>query len=272
MRARRSLGQNFLVDPNLQRKIVDAVAVETGDTIVEIGPGHGALTHHLAERADRLVAIELDRDLHAELESRYRHDAGVRIVYGDALEWDPSSTLADPPVKVVGNIPYNITSPLIFRILEWRPRPERIVLMVQKEVAERLVAGPGEKAYGALTVGVRAVAEVEPLFQVGKRAFRPVPKVDSMVVRITPSPDRGGSEGEQLRALTRAAFGMRRKQLQKILRSAPGYGLDADQANRLLEGLGLRPEDRPETLEPETFVELAAALERLGYPRDLEGE
>lgn len=271
MRAKRSLGQNFLVDPNLQRKIVDAVEVEPGDTVVEIGPGQGALTAHLAERADRLVAIELDDRLAADLTTRYRDDPAVTIVHADALEWKPGPVLADPPVKVVGNIPYNITSPLLFRLLEWRPEPERIVVMVQKEVAERLAADSGEKAYGALTVGVRAVADVEPLFPVGRNAFRPVPNVDSMVVRIRP---RGLTDAERevpLRSLTRAAFGMRRKQMQKILRTAPGYGLDTDQATALLEGLGLRPEARPESLDPETFVALARRLERLGYPRDGEG-
>ena len=267
MRAKRSLGQNFLVDPNLQRKIVEAVEIAPGDTIVEIGPGQGALTGHLAGRADRLIAVELDDRLFANLSGRYRDDPAVTIVHADALEWDPTSALVDDAVKVVGNIPYNITSPLLFRLLEWRPEPERIVVMVQKEVADRLAAGPGEKAYGALTVGVRAVAEVEPLFQVGRKAFRPVPNVDSTVVRIRPTGKAPGRSGT-LRSLTRAAFGMRRKQLQKILRIAPGYGLETDEAVAVLEGLDLRPQARPEALDPGTFVALAEELERRGYPRE----
>ncbi len=174
-------------------------------------------------------------------------------------------------MKVVGNIPYNITSPILFRLLDWRPAPERIVVMVQKEVADRLRAEPGTKAYGALTVGVRAAAEVEKLFDVGRQAFRPVPNVDSAVVRIRPYPaaDRPAvpRSGDALRALTRAAFGMRRKQLQKILRTAPGYGLESERAEAVLRDVGVRPAARPEVVEPETFVALAGELEKLGYPR-----
>ncbi len=267
-RAKRSLGQNFLVDPNLQRKIVEAVGIEPGDTVLEIGPGQGALTSHLAERADRLVAVELDDALAESLSSRYRDTSAVRIVHHDILDWDPTEVLTRPPVKVVGNIPYNITSPILFRLLEWRPQPERVVVMVQKEVADRLQAEPGGKAYGALTVGIRAVATVEKLFDVRRQAFRPVPNVDSSVVRLRPRDvQRSLAEAESLRALTRAAFGMRRKQLQKILRTAAGYGLEQERAEAVLEGVGVRPTDRPEVLEPDTFVELAVALQGLGYPR-----
>ena len=267
MRAKRSLGQNFLVDPNIQRKIVEAVEPESGHTIVEIGPGHGALTGHLAERAARLFLVELDDDLAAALESRFAGSEDVTVVHQDVLAWDPAAALAGGPVRVVGNIPYNITSPILFRLLEWRPLPERIVLMVQREVADRLLASAGDKDYGALTVGVRAVATVERLFHVGRGAFRPAPNVDSTVIRLDPrvAPER--EPAERLRSLTRAAFGMRRKQLQKILRTAPEYGLSADEAEAVLAEVGLRPQDRPEVLDPPAFIELAAALKRRGYPR-----
>jgi 16S rRNA (adenine1518-N6/adenine1519-N6)-dimethyltransferase len=266
VRAKRSLGQNFLVDPNLQRKIVEALDLGPGDTVVEIGPGHGALTGLLAARADRLVAVELDDELAADLARTYAPGSSISIVHADILGWDPAGLGESERLKVVGNIPYNITSPILFHLLEWRPAPERIVLMVQKEVADRILARPGQKAYGALSVGVRAHADVERLFPVGRQAFRPVPAVDSAVIRIRPRPATGPGTGEPLRALTRAAFGMRRKQLQKILRTAPGYGLDPVDAERVLADQGLRPEDRPETLDPSTFVRLAAALQRLGYP------
>jgi 16S rRNA (adenine1518-N6/adenine1519-N6)-dimethyltransferase len=274
MRAKRRLGQNFLVDPNLQRKIVNALEPVSGDTIIEIGPGRGALTRHLADTGARLLAIELDDDLAADLAAEFQDRPNITIIHTDILDWDPltlpgangSAGDARTLVKVVGNIPYNITSPILFRLLEWPLVPDRIVLMVQKEVAERILATPGEKAYGALTVGVQAQARVERLFHVGRQAFRPVPGVDSTVIRIWPRPSTGPGTGEPLRSLTRAAFGMRRKQLQKILRSAPGYGLESAAAERVLGEVGLQPEDRPETLEPHTFVRLAAALERLGYP------
>ncbi|HUG41945.1 MAG TPA: 16S rRNA (adenine(1518)-N(6)/adenine(1519)-N(6))-dimethyltransferase RsmA [Longimicrobiales bacterium] len=267
MRAKRSLGQNFLVDPNIQRKIVDAVEPESADTVVEIGPGHGALTDALAARATRLVAVELDDDLAAALRARFADARGVTIVHGDVLTWDPAAVLGRGTVRVVGNIPYNITSPILFRLLQWRPLPERIILMVQREVADRLAAPPGDREYGAMTVGVRAVADVERLFHVGRGAFRPVPNVDSTVLRIAPRPEAWAGAGGRLRSLTRAAFGLRRKQLQKILRTAPGYGLSREEAETVLAEVGLRPEDRPEVLDPPAFIELAAALERRGFPR-----
>lgn len=268
MRAKRSLGQNFLVDPNLQRKIVASLDLRADDTVVEIGPGQGALTGHLEGTVRRLIAVELDDDLADALSARYRDRPDVRIVHADFLEWEPPAELAAAAPKVVGNIPYNITSPILFRLMAWRPMPERVVIMVQKEVADRLRAEPGEKAYGALTVGIRAVASVEKLFDVGRQAFRPVPNVDSSVLRFRPRPPAEADlPGEGLRALTRAAFGMRRKQLQKILRTAPGYGLEPERAEAALAEVGVRPEDRPEVVDPDTFVALAAALARLGFPR-----
>ena len=282
MRAKKSLGQNFLVDPNLQRKIVEAVDPARDDTVIEVGPGQGALTDRLADAAGRLVAVELDDRLAETLAARFAGADHVRIVHADILEWEPGPALDAPTVKVVGNIPYNITSPLLFRLLEWRPAPERIVVMVQREVADRILADPGEKAYGALTVGIRAVADVERLFHVGRGSFRPVPNVDSTVIGVRPRPGTGGGAvagsgadaepgverpADTLRSLTRAAFGLRRKQLQKILRIAPGYGLPAGEAEAVLEELGIAPTARPETLEPETFVALAAALQARGWPR-----
>lgn len=267
MRAKRSLGQNFLVDPNLQRKIVE-VLEPAGDTIIEIGPGHGALTDHLVEEARRLVAVELDDGLAEELSGRFRDRPNVEIVHGDVLAWDPGPILRSGPVKVVGNIPYNITSPILFRLLEWRPVPARIILMVQKEVADRMAAEAGDRQYGALSVGVRAAARVERLFTVGRGAFRPVPNVDSAVVRIDPREPLERAAAERLRVLTRAAFGLRRKQLQKILRTAAPYGMPADEAHGVLEEVGLRPRDRPEVLSPDAFIRLADALERRGYPRN----
>ena len=267
MRAKKSLGQNFLVDPNIQRKIVDAVEPEAVGTVVEVGPGHGALTDHLADRARRLVLVELDDTLARALQDRFDGRSEITVVHGDVLAWDPAGALAGGAVRVVGNIPYNITSPILFRLLEWRPVPERIILMVQREVADRILAPAGDREYGALTVGVRAVARVERLFNVGRSAFRPVPNVESSVIRIDPGPALEPDAARGLRSLTRAAFGLRRKQLQKILRTAPGYGLPTGEAVEVLEEVGARPADRPEVLEPAAFIRLAAALGRRGYPR-----
>lgn len=268
-RPKRSLGQNFLVDPNLQRKIVDALEPGPEDTVVEIGPGRGALTDHLVERVGRVVAVEKDDVLAATLAGRYAGRPGVDIVRGDALEIEPRELGVDPAsVKVVGNLPYNITSPLLFRLLEPAWRPRLLVVMIQREVAERIQAAPGGKAYGALSVGIRSVASVEWLFGVGRGAFRPVPGVDSAVIRITPlrpaplTPE----EERDLRDLTRAAFGQRRKQLQKVLRTAPGYGLRGEQVDALGAELGVALTRRPEELDPDALVGLARALRRHGYP------
>ncbi|MGH7481498.1 MAG: 16S rRNA (adenine(1518)-N(6)/adenine(1519)-N(6))-dimethyltransferase RsmA, partial [Longimicrobiales bacterium] len=223
IRARRSLGQNFLVDPNLQRRIVQAVDPRPEDFVLEIGPGTGALTRHLAGRPGRLVAIDLDGRCIRALERELGGRTDVELRHGDVLELDLASITGDAArLKVVGNIPYNITTPIVFRLLEPRTRPLDIVLMVQREVADRILAEPGGREYGALSVGVRTVARAERLFDVGRRAFRPVPDVDSSVIRITPvrPPPLTEAEERAVRVLTRAAFSRRRKQLGTILRSA----------------------------------------------------
>lgn len=267
--AKRSLGQNFLVDPNIQRKIVDALGAGPDDEVLEIGPGTGALTRHLAGSVRRLVAVELDDALAAALRDEFGRTPGVEIIHANALDVDLGDHIEDvASLKVVGNIPYNITTPLIFRLLERPVRPARIVVMVQKEVAARILADPGEKTYGALSVGVRAIADVERLFNVSRRAFRPVPDVDSTVIRITPHRPAPLSADEErdLRTLTRTVFSRRRKQLQKILRTAPGYGLEAAQVAEVGAAADIDMSARPETLEPGAFVRLARALRAAGFP------
>jgi 16S rRNA (adenine1518-N6/adenine1519-N6)-dimethyltransferase len=190
----------------------------------------------------------------------------VEIVHGDALELDLPARLERPArAKVVGNIPYNITSPLLFKLLE-RPRPAMILVMVQREVADRLLAEPGTGAYGALAVGVRSVADVERVLQVPRTAFRPVPRVDSTVVRITPHAPPRLSQGEEadLRTLVRACFQWRRKQLQKILREHPDLALDRERVERVAERTGIALTDRPETLSPERLLELSRAVVAAG--------
>ena len=266
--AKRSLGQNFLVDPGIQRRIVEALAPAADDLVLEIGPGMGALTHHLAGHVRRLVAVELDDRLALDLTRTLGEGPGVEIVHADAMTVDLDALLDRPPVRVLGNIPYNITTPLIFRLLDVQPAPDTIVLMVQKEVADRIAAAPGGKQYGALSVGVRAVSDVERLFNVGKGAFQPAPDVISTVIRLTPHAPRRltGPEEVDLRVLTRATFRWRRKQLQKILRSAPEYQLTHEQVGALLGELELEAQARPEMLAPETFVRLSRALRARDLP------
>jgi 16S rRNA (adenine1518-N6/adenine1519-N6)-dimethyltransferase len=263
-RAKKSLSQNFLIDPNLQRKIVEAIEPGPGDRVVEIGPGQGALTGHLAGRVEHLTLVELDDGLAAQLQEKYagRHD--IEVVHADALDVSVAQLAGTVPFKVIGNIPYGITTPLIFHVLNERPRPQVMVLTVQKEVADRLAAKPGTKDYGALTVGVQSVAEVELLFKITRQAFRPRPDVDSMTVRITPldPPPLSVEEEQALRTLTRAAFSRRRKQLQRVLRQAPEYSLSSDELAGTFASLAIDPTVRPDALPPADYIRLAMELRR----------
>jgi 16S rRNA (adenine1518-N6/adenine1519-N6)-dimethyltransferase len=261
-RPKKSLGQNFLVDPNLQRKIVEALDPKPADEILEIGPGKGALTDHLVGRCRHLVLVELDRNLARELEGRYGERSDVEILRGDVLEMRPRDLVSSvEELKVVGNIPYNITTPILFHLLE-RPRPGEILLMVQREVADRVLAPPGEGEFGALSVGVRTVADVEKVLQVPASAFRPAPRVDSTVLRIRPRRPEPltAREEEALRTLTRAAFQRRRKQFQTILRKHPDWGLTHEEVERVEEVTGFDLRRRPETLSPADFVRLSRFL------------
>jgi len=262
VRPKKSLGQNFLVDPNLQRKIVDALGAGADDEVVEIGPGRGALTRHLAGRVGRLVLVELDDTLADRLASELSDRPEVSVVHADILDVDLADLVSDPAsAKVVGNIPYNITTPILFHLLS-RPRPLEIVLMVQQEVAERVTAAAGTRAYGALAVGVQTVAEVERLFRVGKGAFHPVPRVDSAVIRVRPRvpPPLSETEEARLREVVRAAFQWRRKQLGKILRDHPDLRVPPEAIEAVAAAVGFARTDRPERLSPEDFVRLAAHL------------
>jgi 16S rRNA (adenine1518-N6/adenine1519-N6)-dimethyltransferase len=274
-RAKKSLGQNFLIDPNQQKRIVAALSAGADDTVLEIGPGRGALTRHLAGSVGRLVLVELDDALAAVLRREFAHDDRVTVVHGDIMEIDLPQLVPDvAKLRVIGNIPYNITTPIIFRLLERDARPRCIVLMIQKEVAERILAPHGDGEYGALSVGVRSVARVERLFNVGRGSFRPVPRVDSTVIRIEPlmPPPLSAAEEQDLRGLTRTAFSWRRKQLQKTLRSAPEYGLSSEEVAKLEAAAGISLALRPEQLEPARFIELSRRLRELKRPRAVTGD
>lgn len=262
MRPKRSLGQNFLVDPNLQRKVVGELGLRPGEGVLEVGPGRGELSRHLVGAASPLVAVEKDEALAEALERRWAVRDDVRIVRADALEADLARLVPPPPYRVISNLPYNITSPLLFAFLDLEPPPERIVVTVQAEVAERIVAPPGSRTYGALSVGVQARAGASLAFRLPRSVFRPTPRVDSAAVRIDPDPERLAElPADALRRLTRAAFGRRRKQLQKILRTAPEYRLSRAEAEAMCEALGLDPRARPERVPADLFVRLARRLD-----------
>ncbi len=262
LRPKRSLGQNFLVDANVQRKIVDALHVRTGDEVLEIGPGTGALTRHLCGAPRRLVLVELDDHLAEALALEYGGRPDVEVLHANILDVNLGSVTARvADLKIIGNIPYNLTTPILFKLLE-RPRPLEMVLMVQREVGERMLAAPGSGTYGALTVGIRTVADVELILKVPRGAFRPLPRVDSSVVRIRPHvPERLTEvEEQELRKLTRAAFSWRRKQMQTTLRKHASYGLSEGDVRRLESRTGLPLWRRPEAFSPEEFVTMSRLL------------
>jgi 16S rRNA (adenine1518-N6/adenine1519-N6)-dimethyltransferase len=255
---RKNLGQHFLNDKRILQRIVDALELTGHETVLEIGPGRGSLTELLVPAAKRLVLIECDRMLAERLRARYASTPSVTVIEADVLTVDLGDAAGGPYV-LVGNVPYYITTPILFHALV-EPRPARAVYLVQREVAERLAASPGTSEYGALSVNVQAVARVEMIAKVPAGAFRPPPKVDSAIVRVTPRPDPVVTPAEEARyrSLVQGAFGMRRKQMRRVTRTLAS--LDAERAEDVLRRAGIGAEVRPETLSPAEFASLLRAL------------
>jgi 16S rRNA (adenine1518-N6/adenine1519-N6)-dimethyltransferase len=258
--SKKSLGQHFLSDPRILARIAGALEFEGTESVIEIGPGRGTLTEVLASRVSRLIAIEKDRDLVPALRSRFPQ---VEIVEGDALELDWHALAGPGQLSIIGNIPYNITSPLIDKALT-PPRPRTIVFLVQKEVADRVAAPPGGADYGALSVGVQAVARVERLFRVAAGAFNPAPKVDSAVLRLTPlaSPLIADADVHGFRRMVVGLFGFRRKQLIRGLRELTGAS--AETVGGWLRQVGILPTKRPQEISPGAFVTLYTVIKAEG--------
>ena len=251
--ARRSLGQNFLLDLNLTRRIAREAGPLAGATVIEIGPGPGGLTRALLETdAARVIAIERDERCVAALEElKTVYPARLEIIAGDALAID-TATLVAGPARIVANLPYNIATPLLIGWLRRIDAFDGLTLMFQKEVAERLGARPGTKSYGRLSVVTQWLCKVETLFDISPRAFVPPPKVTSTVVRLTPLPEPlAPARMEDLERVTRAAFGQRRKMLRSSLKTL------TDDPIPLLEACGIKPTARAEELEVEAFCALA---------------
>ena len=262
-RPRKRFGQNFLHDPGIIRKIVDAVDPHPGDHLVEIGPGQGAITQGLIERAGALDAVELDRDLIGALEQRFA-DKGLRIHSADALKFDFCALVTDGrPLRIVGNLPYNISTPLLFHLLDQAACIRDLHVMLQKEVVDRMAADPGSKAYGRLSVALQARCEVSPVFDIGPGAFNPPPKVESAFVRLTPyaNPPYPIDDAAVFNDVLIRAFGQRRKTLRNALKGL----VEAD----ALEAIGIDPGQRAEQIDVAGFVAIAnRACIRDGQPRD----
>ncbi len=246
--ARKRFGQNFLHDPSVIERLLEHIDPQPGDALVEVGPGLGALTLPLLELAGTLSVIEIDRDLVARL--RARELAGLEIIEGDVLNVDFARLLPGKALRLVGNLPYNIGTPLLLAWLPLHARIKDIHVMLQQEVVARLAAGPGSRARGRLGVMMQSVFEIEPLFRVPPGAFRPPPKVDSAIVRLRPRREvPAATVIDALESITRLAFAARRKTLRNNFR---GVFDDAT-----LEALGIDPGARAETLDNAAFLALA---------------
>lgn len=257
--ARKRFGQNFLHDQNVIARIVQAVGPQPGDQLIEIGPGLGALTGPLLAASEQLTVVELDRDLIAGLPARtrdfQRHDGQLTIIEADALKLDFSALIpAGQRLRIVGNLPYNISTPLLFHLLQWGGQIQDMVFMLQKEVVERIVATPGSKTYGRLSVMMQYYCQPEWLFDVPPGAFNPPPKVTSAVFRLRPYAVRPiqARQDKVLAALVADLFNHRRKTLRSILKGR----LDAD----AIAATGIDPQARPETLSLRELVGLADLL------------
>lgn len=252
--AKKHLGQNFLHERGVIERIVQAIDPKPGEAIVEIGPGQGALTFPLLDRHGMLTAIEFDRDLHAPLQAAARGHGGLRLIEGDVLGVDFTALameLGPGQIRLVGNLPYNLSSPILFHALDHATAIRDMHFMLQKEVVERMAAPPGSKVYGRLSVMLQAYCTVTPLFTVPPGAFRPAPKVDSAVVRLVPraKDSIGIADHGRFAAIVRAAFGQRRK----TLRNALGGTVETE----AIVAAGLDPGARAEQLSVADFLRLA---------------
>ncbi len=256
-RPKKSLGQNFLVDPNYIRKIINAAEILPHETILEIGPGHGLLTRALAEKAGKVIAIELDRELCAILKEKLSDLKNVNLIQADAMTFDYQQL--DGPLKVVANLPYNIATPLIFRLMEIRKKLTLMVLMLQKEVGRRMVAKPGGKDYGVLSVTLQYYTEPRLMFTVPRTCFVPRPKVDSAIIRlqVLPEPRWPVRDEDWFLRVLRAGFSHRRKFLSNALMDS---GFPSDLIRQAFHKASINPKRRAETLSLSEFCTLADCL------------
>lgn len=259
----KSLGQNFLIDGNVVRKIVREANITKDDYVLEIGPGMGTLTEELALNAKKVVAVEIDKKLLPILgETLVKYD-NVEIVHGDILKIDVRKLIEEKldggPIKVVANLPYYVTTPIIGKLLEENLNLDSIIVMVQKEVAERMVAVAGSKSYGSLSVFVNFYTNPKVVVKVPKTVFMPQPKIDSAVIKLDLKRNLPDLDREQLFKVVKAAFSKRRKTIINAL-STYGFDLDKEEFKKALESVGIKLEERAENISVEDFIKLSTEL------------
>ena len=262
LRLTKSLGQNFLIDENIINKIVDLGDVTKNDLVIEIGPGIGNMTRELAKRAGEVVAVEIDKHLIAALTDNLQEFSNVRIINEDILKVDIDSLIEGSKlssVKVIANLPYYITTPIIMKLLEKETHIEKMIFMIQKEVAQRIVAKEGKKDYGALSIAVQYYSSPKIAFTVSPNCFIPKPEVDSAVIQldIDKMPKVSLLDKDIFRKTVRAAFSQRRKTLLNALSSSMGFNISKDEYKQMFEDMGIQPNQRGETLSIYQFATLA---------------
>lgn len=259
----KSLGQNFLIDGNIVRKIVEKANIGPEDYVLEIGPGIGTLTEELALKAKKVVAIELDKDLLPILDETLSQYENVEIIHGDVLKVDlkkiMEEKLDNKRVKLVANLPYYVTTPIITKLLESDLNLDSIIVMVQKEVAERMGAKAGGKEYGSLSVFVSFFSQAEIIINVPKTVFMPQPKVDSAVIKLDIKKELPDIDRDKFFKVVKAAFSKRRKTLLNAL-SSYGFNIDKETIKETLEKLNIKPEVRAENLSVEDFIKISKSL------------
>ena len=259
----KSLGQNFLIDGNIVRKIVSQANITSEDYVLEIGPGMGTLTEELALNAKKVVAVEIDKSLLPILDETIGKYHNVEIISGDILEIDLDKLIQEKlnggPVKVVANLPYYVTTPIIGKLIESQANIDSIIVMVQKEVAERMAAGPGSKTYGSLSVFVNFYTIPEIVVRVPKTVFMPQPKIDSAVIKLQMKKELPDIDTVQFFNVVKAAFSKRRKTIFNAL-STYGFDLERELFKEYLLKADIRLEERAENLSVEEFIKISAIL------------
>jgi 16S rRNA (adenine1518-N6/adenine1519-N6)-dimethyltransferase len=257
VRPHKQFGQHFLIDATVVDRMIAAARITSDDTILEIGPGLGALSDQLAEVAGQLYLVEVDTTLAERLRERFVRDERVQVITGDFLALDVTTAFPSQPVHVVASLPYNVATPILFRLLEHRHQFPAVTVMIQKEVAERLTAEPGTKAYGVPSVLTQLYATMTTVCTVGPRSFFPPPKVESQVIRLEFQPEPRVAVGNEkdFQRVVKAAFGQRRKTLRNALKAAGYQNLDAVES---MTGIDLQR--RGETLSVPEFATLTGAI------------
>lgn len=259
--AKKNFGQNFLIDDSILMSIVESANVTAGDVIIEIGPGLGNLTHYILEKNVRVIAFEIDNDMIGILNERFCDNTNLEIVNKDILKVDLGEYIMNKRVKIIANLPYYITTPIIFKLLEYRQNIDSITIMIQKEVAERIVSAPRSKEYGVLTINTNYMADVRKIFDVPNTSFIPAPNVTSSVIQIAPNEEKEQKldikNEEVFKELVKKAFSARRKKLSNSLYNTGIYGMTKQDIDSMIEKVGLNPNCRAEEVSIDEYVKMS---------------